>query len=215
MGNTRVAAVAGAMAAALLAAGCGPGGAGTGSAPAPVSGTPAASGPAPATPAASVPATPAASATGPFGRRAVYDEISAVVTEVKLPGFEIPQFDDSRRSRSATAPAAEKERVVDRAMACSVMWGSPSSPVDVVGDGFDKAVAALRWRGWTAGEPEEEARDDGSTLQRVLLTNRGWSMVAGRHVMGEDVPVETIIFLAREDVCMEQFSDRELDLLGW
>lgn len=212
MGNTRVTAVVVATAAALLAAGCGPGGADTGSAPAPASATPAAS--APATPAASVFATPA-STTGPFGRRAVYDEIEAVVTAAKLPGFEMSQFVESSPSRSATAPATEKERVVRRAMACSVMWGSRSSPVDVVGDGFDEAVAGFRWRGWTAGEPEEETQDDGSTLQRVLLTNRGWTMVAGRHVMGEDVPVETVIFLAREDVCMEQFTDRELDQLGW
>ncbi|MER7619887.1 hypothetical protein [Streptomyces sp. NPDC126503] len=202
MGNTRVTAVAGAMAAALLAAGCGPGGSSTGAAPSSRA------------PAASVFATPA-STTGPFGQRAVYDEIAAVATAAKLPGFEIPQFDDSSPSRSATAPATEKERVVRRAMACSAIWGSLPSPVDLVGDGFDKAVADFRWRGWTVGEPEEETRDDGATVQRVILTNRGWTMVAGRHVLGEDVPVETLLFLAREDVCMEQFTDRELDLLGW
>ncbi|MFE0737929.1 hypothetical protein [Streptomyces sp. NPDC058855] len=204
MGNTRVAAVAGAMAAALLAAGCGPGGAGTGSATAPASAAPAASGP----------AAPA-STTGPFGRRAVYDEIEAVVTAAKLPGFEMSQFIESSPSRSATAPATEKERVVRRAMACTASWSTWAGPLDGTKEGFDKAVHDLRSRGWAAGKPEEETEDTGDVVLRVWLTKRGWTMGAMRRVMRDGAAADNIVFFATEDACMDRFTDEERDLLGW
>ncbi|MFE0737930.1 hypothetical protein [Streptomyces sp. NPDC058855] len=205
MGNTRVAAVAGAMAAALLAAGCGPGGAGTGSAPAPVSGTPAASGP----------AAPA-STTGPFGRRAVYDEIMAVVTAAELRGSGTPGIGGPTPGRTAPAPTptTEKERVAERAMACSAVWATYARPADGTGDRFDEAITDLRWRGWSAGEPrEEKIGDKGDTMRSVALRKRGWTLNATHQVMREMVTGDNLLFIATEDACMKRFTARELELL--
>ncbi|MFE5712531.1 hypothetical protein ACFQ7J_17195 [Streptomyces sp. NPDC056501] len=198
MRNTRWAAVAGAMAATLLATGCG-GGSGTG-------GTAAS-----ATPATSV----AATTPVVFDQRAVYEEIMAVAVAAELPDTHLPGIGGPASGPSPT-PSTEEERLEERGMSCTAAWSVAVPPGDRVRDEYDKVVDTLIWKGWTAGKPHEEkagGKRGTDTIVRVTLKKRGWTLIANYNAMGGGVLGEILFFMATEDTCMEQFTEEELDRL--
>ncbi len=197
MRNTRWVAVAGAMAATLLATGCG-GGTGTGG-----------------TASSAIPTTSVAATTPTvFDQRAVYDEIIKVAIAAELPDTQLPGIGGPDSGPSPT-PSTEEQRLQERGMACTAAWSAAVPPGDRTRDGFDKVVDTLIWKGWTAGKPEEKVggkRSD-DIIVRVTLKKRGWTLIASYNAMGGGSMGEILFFMATEDVCMEQFTEEELDQL--
>ncbi|WP_145953695.1 MULTISPECIES: hypothetical protein [Streptomyces] len=175
--------VAGATAAVALVAGCGTG-AGTGG---------------------------GASAASAFGREEAQAEIVAAVETSGLPK-------SGRAGAGATptaatprpTPSTERERLEERAAACTAAWQYLGPSVDGVKGAFEKAVTALAGEDWVQGERQVEKLDEkgGSTVQ-ITLRKRGWVLYA-RHVgSGGSMDMEMVSLQATETACWNRFTEEE------
>lgn len=150
-----------------------------------------------------------AAGAGGFGREAAQVEIRTAAAGAGLPKSELPEPGQV----SATAPADERERLAQRAAACTAAWQYIGPVVDGARGKFDRTVDALVGEGWTAGKRLEEKLDDkGGTHVGLTLKKSGWSLFA-RHSTSKTVEMDIISFQASEDACMNGFSEREMDLL--
>ncbi|MGA5066150.1 hypothetical protein ACPB9E_20715 [Streptomyces exfoliatus] len=201
MRNTRWVAVAGAMAATLLATGCG-GGTGTGG-----------------TASSAIPTTSVAATTPTvFDQRAVYDEIMEVAIAAKLPDTDLPGI-GGPTSGPSPSPSTEEERLQERYLSCTASWSGLVPPPEGEGsaggvrDEFEETVDAFVRKGWTAGRPDErKTGDEGDTLVGFTLEKRGWTLAAN-YKLYEINGAELLLYMATEDSCMEQFTEEELDRL--
>ncbi|MFI1973720.1 hypothetical protein [Streptomyces wedmorensis] len=149
--------------------------------------------------------------SGAFDREAAQAEIRTAVAGAGLPKSELPE----PGTATATAtPADERERIAQRAAACTAAWQYIGPLVDGVRGKFDRTVAALVQEGWTAGNRQVEKLDDkGGTTASVTLKKSGWTLMA-RHHAPRTVVMDMVSFQATEDACMGRFTERERDLLA-
>ncbi|MFF1510814.1 hypothetical protein [Streptomyces sp. NPDC058326] len=151
-----------------------------------------------------------------FGREAAHTEIVAAVEDAGLPESDLPGFGGPTPTGSAPAPTAstERERVAERAAACSAGWQYIGPVTEGSRGGFDKAVAALAGERWSQSQRQVEKLDDkGGTGVAVTLKKRGWTLYARHHSARQGLSMEMISFQASEDACMARFTDKEWDSL--
>ncbi|MFJ5834872.1 hypothetical protein [Streptomyces sp. NPDC093089] len=148
---------------------------------------------------------------GGFGREAAQEEIRAAVAGAGLPKSELPE---PGSVTPTAAPTAERDRIVQRAAACTAAWQYVGPVVEGARGKYDATVAALGKEGWKAGKPFEEKLDDkGGTSVGVTLKKSGWTLFA-RHHAPTTMAMDMVSFQATEDACMSRFSEREMDLLS-
>ncbi|MFH9721880.1 hypothetical protein ACH4M4_02790 [Streptomyces sp. NPDC017254] len=179
--DSRWATVAGATAVVLLGAGCGPG-AGSGG------------------------------GGSAFGREAAHAEIVAAVEKAGLPKSDLPGLGGATPTGSTPlpTPSTERERLAERAAACTAAWQYIGPPVDGSRGGFDKAVAALVGEEWVQGQRQVEKLDEkGGTLVQVTLRKRGWTMFARHTGVQQSLTMEMISLQATENACMGRFTEQE------
>ncbi|CAM5546450.1 hypothetical protein GCM10010222_26350 [Streptomyces tanashiensis] len=176
-------AVAGATAAVLLGAGCG---AGTGSGEG-----------------ASAPS---------FGRETAHTEIVAAVEKAGLPKSDLPGIGGPTPTGSTPrpTPSTERERLEERALACTAAWQYAGPPVDGSRGDLEKAVTALVGKGWVQGERQVEKLDEhGGTMLQITLRKRGWVMYARHTGVQQSLTMEMISLHATETACMNRFTEQE------
>ncbi|MFE2236504.1 hypothetical protein ACFXA4_28620 [Streptomyces sp. NPDC059442] len=80
-------------------------------------------------------------------------------------------------------------------------YGTKTSPVDTAR--FDKVVGELRDRDWQpSGERAERKGKDGAVFEvRVILKQRGWTVVTQYRALGDDGDIS---LMAYDDACMKQ-----------
>ncbi|MFD3537322.1 hypothetical protein [Streptomyces sp. NPDC058664] len=148
-----------------------------------------------------------------FDREAVHTEIVAAVEGAGLPKSGTPGLGGSTPTPGPT-PSTERERVEERAAACSAAWQYVGPVVDGSRGGFDKAVAALAGERWSQSQRQVEKLDDkGGTMVGVTLEKRGWTLYARHHSARQGLSMDMISFQASEDSCMKQFTEKEMESL--
>ncbi|MET9675681.1 hypothetical protein ABZY68_21680 [Streptomyces sp. NPDC006482] len=148
--------------------------------------------------------------SGGFGREAAQEEIRAAVAGAGLPKSELPE--PGAVTPTAT-PTAERDRIAQRAGACTAAWQYVGPVVEGARGKYDRTVAALAKEGWTAGNRQVEKLDDkGGTSVGVTLKKSGWTLFA-RHHAPKTMAMDMVSFQATEDACMSRFSERERELL--
>ncbi|WP_030754981.1 hypothetical protein [Streptomyces griseus] len=148
-----------------------------------------------------------------FGREAVRTEIRAVVADAGMPESKLPGPGDETRT---AAPSNDQERVVARAGACSAGWQYIGPYVDGARGKYDKVLTGLSGAGWKeSGKRFEQpvGGKGGGTAVQVVLKKEGWTLYA-RHNPSRALGADVLSFTAMEDACMEQFTEREVDLLS-
>ncbi|MEU9857537.1 hypothetical protein [Streptomyces sp. NPDC047974] len=147
-----------------------------------------------------------------FGREAARAEIRTAVAAAGLPESELP---GPGEATGTAAPATERDRIARRAAPCAAGWQYVGPAVDGSLGKYDKALTALAGKGW-AGSGERKALpvggDDGP-LTQVVLKKDGWTLFA-RHMPSRTLGADMVSFNATEDACMQQFTEREIDLLS-
>ncbi|MFB6843088.1 hypothetical protein [Streptomyces sp. NPDC056361] len=152
----------------------------------------------------------AGAGSGAFDREAAQEEIRTAVAGAGLPKSELPE--PGSVTPTAT-PTAERDRIVQRAAACTAAWQYVGPVVEGARGKYDRTVAALVEKGWTAGNRQVEKLDDkGGTSAAVTLKKSGWTLFA-RHHAPTTMAMDMVSFQATEDACMSRFSEREMDLL--
>ncbi|MFJ6460251.1 hypothetical protein ACIQM0_04190 [Streptomyces sp. NPDC091387] len=138
--------------------------------------------------AASAPAAPRPKGTGPLPEKVVRADLDSSAANAGVPN-NAPDF-----ARSA------EERTDDSLMSCAVAFkgfGTKTTPVDLTR--FEKLVSELRERDWRPPRKDLKGADAvGET--RVVLKQRGWSMVAS-HM---DIQKGVVTLLATEDACVKR-----------
>ncbi|MEX0171376.1 hypothetical protein [Streptomyces sp. LMG1-1-1.1] len=148
---------------------------------------------------------------GGFGREAAQAEIRAAVAGAGLPKSELPE--PGQVTATAT-PADERERIAQRAAACSAAWQYVGPVADGSRGGFDEAVAALAGERWSQSQRQVEKLDDkGGTMVAVTLKKQGWTLYARHQSTRQGLSMDLISFQASEDSCMARFTAKELDTL--
>ncbi|MEU2503598.1 hypothetical protein ABZ621_02695 [Streptomyces sp. NPDC007863] len=147
-----------------------------------------------------------------FGREAARAEIRTAVVGAGLPESELP---GPGEATGTAAPGTERERVAVRAAGCSAGWQYVGPAVDGSLGKYDEALTALAGKGWTeSGERKALPVGEGDgPLTQVVLKKDGWTLYA-RHMPSRTLGADTVSFNATEDACMEQFTEREIDLLS-
>ncbi|MDX2558610.1 hypothetical protein PV371_02935 [Streptomyces sp. TX20-6-3] len=178
----RWATVAGATAAVVLGAGCGPG-AGT-----------------------------AGGAAAAFGRQTAHAEIVAAVKKGGLPKSDLPGIGGPTPSGSTPlpTPSTDRQRLEERAYACTAAWQYVGPPVDGSRGAFEKAVTALVAEGWVQGERQvEKIGVKGGTMLQFTLRKRGWVMYARHAGVSQSLSMEMISLNATETACVDRFTEQE------
>ncbi|MEU3427215.1 hypothetical protein [Streptomyces gardneri] len=148
--------------------------------------------------------------SGGFGREAAQGEIRAAVAGAGLPESGLPETGEASSTASA---GSERERLAQRAAACTAAWQYVGPTVDAARGKFDRTLAALVEEGWKTGNRQVEKLDEkGGTSVAVTLRKRGWTLMA-RHHASKTVVMDVVSFQATEDVCMSRFTERETKLL--
>ncbi|WP_328944904.1 hypothetical protein OG259_28870 [Streptomyces sp. NBC_00250] len=151
-----------------------------------------------------------------FGRETAHAEIVAAVEKSGLPKSDLPGLGGPTPTGSTPGPtpSTERERLAERAAACTAAWQYVGPPVDGSRDGFKKAVAALVGQKWTEGNRQVEKLDEhGGTLTGVTLKKRGWTLYARHTSAQQAMSLEMISLQASEDACMAKFGKRERETL--
>ncbi|MFD3946369.1 hypothetical protein [Streptomyces sp. NPDC058579] len=161
-----------------------------------------------------------AGAGTPFGRTAAQTDIDEATAAAGLPASGRPEAVASTTptARPSATPSTEKEREKERlkarATACSAHWMSGDSELRGSGDPrgkFDATTAELVKRGWrvTTDRREDKVDAKGSTVS-VTLKKSGWTLMGRHHDLGS---VDMVSFQASEDACMNEFSEKDWELL--
>ncbi|MGN5633901.1 hypothetical protein [Streptomyces sp. AC154] len=135
-------------------------------------------------------AAPRPEGTGPLPEKAVRADLDSSAANAGVPD-NAPDY-----ARST------EERTDDSLASCGVAFkgfGTKTTPVDLTR--FEKVVSELRERDW---QPPRENRKgtDAVGETRVVLKQRGWSMVAS-HM---DIQKGVITLLATEDACVKRIG---------
>ncbi|MCB8907510.1 MULTISPECIES: hypothetical protein [unclassified Streptomyces] len=151
-----------------------------------------------------------------FGRATAHAEIVAAVEKAGLPKSDLPGVGGATPTGSTPrpTPSTERERLEERAFACTAAWQYIGPPVDGSRGDLEKAVTALVAEDWVQGERQVEKLDKtGGTMLQITLRKRGWVMYA-RHV-GEQksLVMEMISLQATETACMNRFTEQEQKVL--
>ncbi|GGR15149.1 hypothetical protein [Streptomyces roseolus] len=159
---------------------------------------------------------PDAAASAASGREAVQTEIRTVVADAGLPESATTVPGETTRSASPSAsPSTDRERVARRMADCTAGWQYIGPAVTGSRAAYDAALGALAGRGWVeSGKRIEEKIDKrGGVMTGATFRKRGWTLAA-RHAAPETLKMDSVSLVATEDVCMEGFTEEELDLLG-
>lgn len=133
-------------------------------------------------------AAPRPKGTGPLPEKAVRADLDSSAANAGVPN-NAPDF-----ARSA------EERTDDSLMSCAVAFkgfGTKTTPVDLTR--FEKLVSELRERDWRPPRKDLKGADAAGET-RVVLKQRGWSMVAS-HM---DIQKGVVTLLATEDACVKR-----------
>ncbi|ALO08018.1 hypothetical protein AQF52_2423 [Streptomyces venezuelae] len=145
-----------------------------------------------------------------FGREAAQGEIRAAVAGAGLPESDLPEPGEASPTASA---GSERERLAQRAAACTAAWQYVGPTLDGARGKFDRTLTALVEESWKTGNRQVEKLDEkGGTSVAVTLRKRGWTLMA-RHHASKTVVMDVVSFQATEDVCMSRFTERETELL--
>uniref|UniRef100_UPI0006E2B28B hypothetical protein n=1 Tax=Streptomyces aureus TaxID=193461 RepID=UPI0006E2B28B len=151
-----------------------------------------------------------------FGRETAHAEIVAAVEKAGLPESDLPGIGGATPTDSTPrpTPSTERERLQERAVACSAAWQYVGPPVDGSRGDFEKAVTALVGEDWVQGERQVEKLDEkGGDLLQITLRKRGWVLYA-RHTGGQQsMGVQMISLHATETACMNRFTEQEQKVL--
>ncbi|MFH8710255.1 hypothetical protein [Streptomyces zaomyceticus] len=151
-----------------------------------------------------------------FGREAAQAEIVAAVEKAGLPKSDRPGSggETPTDSTPGPTPSTERERLQERAAACSAAWQYVGPRVDGSRPGVEKAVTVLVGEGWVQGERQVEKLDEkGGTMLQITLRKRGWVLYA-RHTGARKGPAVEIVGLhATETACMNRFTEQERKIL--
>ncbi|MEU7068753.1 hypothetical protein AB0B30_02055 [Streptomyces narbonensis] len=183
--DRRWATVAGATAVVLLGAGCGTG-------------------------------TGAGGEASAFGRETAHAEIVAAVEQAGLPKSDLPGLGGATLTGSTPSPtpSTERERLAERAAACTAAWRYLGPPVDGSRGDLEKAVTALVGEDWVQGERQVEKLDEkGGTMLQITLRKRGWTMYASHTGVQQSLTMEMISLQATENACMNRFTEQEQESL--
>ncbi|GHF93556.1 hypothetical protein [Streptomyces zaomyceticus] len=151
-----------------------------------------------------------------FGREAAHAEIVAAVEKAGLPKSDLPGIGGPTPTDSTPAPtpSTERERLQERAVACSASWQYLGPPVDGSRPGVEKAVAALVGEDWVQGERQVEKLDEkGGTMLQITLRKRGWVLYARHTGAQQGLGMEMIALHATETACMNRFTEQEQKVL--
>ncbi|MET9542111.1 hypothetical protein ABZY16_32195 [Streptomyces sp. NPDC006553] len=151
-----------------------------------------------------------------FGRETVHAEIVAAVEKAGLPKSDLPGVGGPIPTGSTPrpTPSTERERLEERAVACTAAWQYVGPPVVGSRGDLEKAVTALVGKDWVQGERQVEKLDDkGGTMLRITLRKRGWVMYARHTGVQQSLTMEMISLQATENACMNRFTDQEKESL--
>ncbi|MET9727928.1 hypothetical protein [Streptomyces zaomyceticus] len=151
-----------------------------------------------------------------FGRDAAQAEIVAAVEKAGLPESDLPGAGGATPTDATPgpAPSTERERLQERAAACSAAWQYVGPPVDGSRPGVEKAVTALVGEDWVQGERQVEKLDEkGGTMLQITLRKRGWVLYARHTGAQQGLGVEIVALHATETACMNRFTEQERKVL--
>ncbi|KPI15399.1 hypothetical protein OV450_2537 [Actinobacteria bacterium OV450] len=137
---------------------------------------------------AAAPASPRPEGTGPLTKEVVRADIGDSAAAAGVPASALEYAPNRADGQPSCAVSAKG-------------FGSKSASLDATS--LDVAVRALGAREWrqSQGRTERKGKDGSIGEARVLLTQRGWSMVAEYRYFGEG---GVITFTAFDDACMKQ-----------
>ncbi|MFJ5142593.1 hypothetical protein [Streptomyces sp. NPDC088707] len=162
-------------------------------------------------------AGPGGGASAPsFGREAAHGEIVAAVKKAGLPKSDLPGIGGPTPSGSTPlpTPSTDRQRLQERAHACTAAWQYVGPPVDGSRGDLEKAVTALVAEGWVQGERQVERLDaKGGTMLQFTLRKRGWVMYARHAGVTQSLSMEMISLNATETACMNRFTEKEKEAL--
>lgn len=156
--------------------------------------------------------TAAGGGASAFGRETAQAEIVAAVGKSGLPKSDLPGVGGATPTDSTPrpTPSTERERLQERAAACTAAWQYIGPPVDGSRAGLEKAVTALVAEDWVQGERQVEKLDDkGGTMLQITLRKRGWVMYARHTGAQQSLTMEMISLQATETACMNRFTEQE------
>ncbi|MFF3836669.1 hypothetical protein [Streptomyces sp. NPDC001930] len=151
-----------------------------------------------------------------FGRETAHAEIVAAVEKAGLPKSGLPGIGGPTPTGSTPlpTPSTERERLAERAAACTAAWQYVGPPVDGSRGGLEKAVTALVGKDWVQGERQVEKLDEkGGTMLQITLRKRGWTMYARHTGVQQSLTMEMISLRATENACMNRFTEQEKEAL--
>ncbi|MFD9046488.1 hypothetical protein [Streptomyces zaomyceticus] len=151
-----------------------------------------------------------------FGRDAAQAEIVAAVEKAGLPESDLPGAGGATPTDATPGPtpSTERERLQERAAACSAAWQYVGPPVDGARPGVEKAVTALVGEDWVQGERQVEKLDEkGGTMLQITLRKRGWVLYARHTGAQQGLGVEIVALHATETACMNRFTEQERKVL--
>lgn len=147
-----------------------------------------------------------------FGREAAHAEIVAAVEQAGLPKSDLPGVGGATPTGSTPrpTPSTERERLAERAAACTAAWQYIGPPVDGSRGDFEKAVTALVGKGWVQGQRQVEKLDEkGGTVLQFTLRKRDWTMLARHAAVQQSMSMDMISLHASENACMNRFTEQE------
>ncbi|WP_329278270.1 hypothetical protein [Streptomyces sp. NBC_00691] len=152
-----------------------------------------------------------------FGRETAHAEIVAAVEKAGLPKSDLPGIGGATPTGSTSprpTPSTERDRLAERAAACTAAWQYIGPPVDGSRAGLEKAVATLVGEDWVQGERQVEKLDDkGGTMLQFTLRKRGWVMYARHAGVTQSLSMEMVSLNATETACMNRFTEQEKKVL--
>ncbi|MFF5917285.1 hypothetical protein ACFY8C_02895 [Streptomyces flavochromogenes] len=147
-----------------------------------------------------------------FGRETAHAEIVAAVKKAGLPKSDLPGIGGPTPAGSTPlpTPSTDRQRLEERAYACTAAWQYAGPPVDGSRGDFEKAVTGLVAEGWVQGERQVEKLDPkGGTMLQFTLRKRGWVMYARHAGVTGSLSMEMISLNATETACMNRFTEQE------
>ncbi|MFD4316657.1 hypothetical protein [Streptomyces sp. NPDC058548] len=154
-----------------------------------------------------------------FGRETAHAEIVAAVEKAGLPKSDLPGIGGATPTASTGStprptPSTDRQRLEERALACTAAWQYVGPPVDGSRGDLEKAVTALVAEGWVQGERQVEKLDEkGGTMLQFTLRKRGWVMYARHTGVTQSLSMEMISLQATETACMNRFTEQEKESL--